>query len=196
MRLFRVLSEFPIFLKRLYTHLHDQLHPPFGERCEISNSPRASNLAWLPPTVHSNCSEWLWLHARTFFGCPGESPWLARRIIFFRRRTLPLLPLNYASVVAAKTRIQRCLCNCRWNLAIPYGWKPHGIWQRSRYYGGRPIANSSGFLQPSIRLRYNYCVQLVAVRRDWMRVANLKSRSARQRGGWVYALRKYYENQN
>jgi hypothetical protein len=32
-------------------------------------------------------------------------------------------------------------------------------------------------------IRYNYCVQLVAVRRDWMRVANLKSRSARQRGG-------------
>ena len=32
------------------------------------------------------------------------------------------------------------------------------------------------FLQPSIRLRYNYYVQLVAIRRDWMRVANLKSR--------------------
>jgi len=30
------------------------------------------------------------------------------------------------------------------------------------------------FLQPSIRLRYNYYVQLVATRRDWMRVPNLK----------------------
>ena len=68
--------------------------PPFGERCEILNSVRASNLAWLPPTVHSNCSERLWLHAKTFFGCPGESPWLARRIKFFRRRTLPLLLLT------------------------------------------------------------------------------------------------------
>ena len=30
------------------------------------------------------------------------------------------------------------------------------------------------FLQPSMRLRYNYYVQLVATRRDWMRVPNLK----------------------
>jgi hypothetical protein len=40
------------------------------------------------------------------------------------------------------------------------------------------------FLQPSIRLRYNYYVQLVATRRDWMRVPNLKFWSPRQRGGW------------
>ena len=32
------------------------------------------------------------------------------------------------------------------------------------------------FLQPNIRLRYNYYVQLVAIKRDWMRVLNLKSR--------------------
>ena len=40
--------------------------PPFSERCEISNSVPASNLAQLPPAVHSNCSERLWLHAKTF----------------------------------------------------------------------------------------------------------------------------------
>ena len=40
------------------------------------------------------------------------------------------------------------------------------------------------FLQPSMRLRYNYYVQLVAARRDWMRVPNLKFWSFRQRGGW------------
>jgi len=40
------------------------------------------------------------------------------------------------------------------------------------------------FLQPSIWLRYNYYVQLVATRRDWMRVPNLKIWSPRQRGGW------------
>jgi hypothetical protein len=40
------------------------------------------------------------------------------------------------------------------------------------------------FLQPSMRLRYNYYVQLVATRRDWMRVPNLKIWSPRQRGGW------------
>ena len=39
------------------------------------------------------------------------------------------------------------------------------------------------FLQPSIRLRYNCYVQLVATKRGRMRVANLKSWSARQRGG-------------
>ena len=56
-------------------------HPPFSERSRILNSVRASNLAWLPPTVHSNCSERLWLHARTFLvalgnrlSWPGESP--------------------------------------------------------------------------------------------------------------------------
>jgi len=36
------------------------------------------------------------------------------------------------------------------------------------------------FLQPSMRLRYNYHVQLVATRRDWMRVPNLKF----WKGGW------------
>jgi hypothetical protein len=62
----------------------------------------------LPLTVHSNCSERLWLRARTFLvvlknrlGWPGEPNW---------RRTLPPLPLNYASVIAAKTRVQCCLC--------------------------------------------------------------------------------------
>ena len=50
------------------------------------------------------------------------------------------------------------------------------------------------FLQPSTRLRYNYYVQLVAIKRGRMRVANLKFWSARQRGGgswsctWLYLL--------
>jgi len=39
------------------------------------------------------------------------------------------------------------------------------------------------FLRPSIRLRFNYYVQLVAIKRGRMREANLKSRSARLRGG-------------
>ena len=36
--------------------------PPLAK---ILNSVRASNLAWLPPTVHSNCSEAVCLAART-----------------------------------------------------------------------------------------------------------------------------------
>ena len=100
--------------------------PPFSERSKILNSVRPSNLAWLPPTVYSNCSERLWLHARTFLvalenrvGWPGESNW---------GHTPPLFPFStYASIVAAKTRIQRCPCNYWWNLAISYGRKTHDI---------------------------------------------------------------------
>ena len=85
---------------------------------------------------------------------------------------------TYASSFAyasAKTQIQCCLCNCRRNLAISYGWEPHDINE------DRDTAEAK-FLQPSIRLRYNYYVQLVATRRDWMRVPNLKIWSPRQRG--------------
>jgi len=37
----------------------------FSERSKILNSVRASNLAWLPLTVHSNCSEAVCLATRT-----------------------------------------------------------------------------------------------------------------------------------
>ena len=103
-------------------------HPPFSEGSKILNSVRASNLAWLPPTVYSNCSERLWLHARAvlvamenYSGWPGESnselAW---------RRSPTHISSTYASSFAyasAKTRIQSCLRNCRWNLAMSYRWK-------------------------------------------------------------------------
>ena len=41
-------------------------HSPFGEGSKILNLVRASNLAWLPPTVYSNCSKAICLAARTF----------------------------------------------------------------------------------------------------------------------------------
>jgi hypothetical protein len=78
-----------------YSLLHDQLHPPLWRD---SNSLRASNFAWLPPTVHSNCSERLWLHARTFLvamenrpGWPGESI-EGVRFLFSPSTTPPLWP--------------------------------------------------------------------------------------------------------
>ena len=43
---------------------------------------------------------------------PFWLPWRFALVIKLKT-TLPLLPLNYAFVVAAKTRIQLCLCNCR-----------------------------------------------------------------------------------
>ena len=42
-------------------------HPPLSESSRILHLVRASDLAWLPPTVHSNCSEAVCLAARTFW---------------------------------------------------------------------------------------------------------------------------------
>ena len=66
-----------------YSLLHDQLHPPpppFGERSEISNSARASTVAWLPPTVYRVLegvfeSEGVIELARVY-GSPPSSDWL------------------------------------------------------------------------------------------------------------------------
>ena len=44
------------------------------------------------------------------------------------------------------------------------------------------------FLQPSIRLHYNYYVQLVAIKRGRVRVANLKFWSARQKKRWKLVM--------
>ena len=41
-------------------------HPPLSECSKILNSVRASDLAWLPPAAHSNCSEAVCLAARTW----------------------------------------------------------------------------------------------------------------------------------
>src|SRR6266567_8572828 len=53
--------------------------PPLQRCSKILHSVRASNLASLPPAIHSNCSERMWLHARTilvalenYSGWPGE----------------------------------------------------------------------------------------------------------------------------
>jgi hypothetical protein len=64
---------------------------------------------------------------------------------------------------------------------VSYGQKPYDIWQRSRYCGGRPPETK--FLQPSIWLRYNYYVQLVATKRNWMRVTNLNLAKKRGEAG-------------
>jgi len=90
-------------------------HPPFGERSKILHSVRASNLA-------NNCSERLWLHARTFLvalenysGWLGELSRLARGVELKQLRTCRTC-LTYASSIyassfslSAKTQVQRCL---------------------------------------------------------------------------------------
>ena len=102
--------------------------PPFGESSKISNSLRASDLAWLPPTLDSNCSERLWLHARTilvalenYSGWPGELSWLARGVVMKQLRTcltyasltytsslpmpplFPQLPMKFGNIVRVET---------------------------------------------------------------------------------------------
>ena len=79
---------------------------------------------------------------------------------------------TYAS---AKIRIERCLYR-----------EVDEIWQYrtggnlttfDKDHGTAEEGRLRRFLQPSIRLRYNYHVQLVATKRDWMRVPNLHWRS-------------------
>jgi len=59
-----------------YSSGHDQLHPPLWQKYYFAT---VRGLAKSPPTVHSNCSERMCLHARTFLvalenhlGWPGE----------------------------------------------------------------------------------------------------------------------------
>src|SRR6266566_7036800 len=60
-----------------------------------------------------------------------------------------------------------------------------------------PLANqndSPGQPKWSLRaatcVRYNYYVQLVATKRDWMRVPNVKFWSTAERGGWKLVVNK------
>ncbi len=127
-------------------------------------------LAQSPPTVHSNCSERLWLHARTvlvamgnYSGCPGELSWLARGVELKQFRTY----LTYASSFSLF-----CLClrkNANTTLSLQWPTKFGNIVQVEtlRYLTKiatlwRPLK----FLQPSIGVRYDCHVQLVAIRRN------------------------------
>jgi hypothetical protein len=100
---------------------------------------------------------------KDLFGCPGESRWLARGIKL--RTYTSSFPLFYLRLHCGRQNVNTTL-----SLQLKFG----NIVR---------VETSRRFLQPSIQLRYNYYVQLVATKRDWMRVPNLKSRSARQRGG-------------
>ena len=162
--------------------MHDQLPPPlFGESSKILNSVRASNLAWLPPTVQSNCSEAVCLAARTL--------------------------LLQCREVSTPTILPNFICNCRDSVVFAFGG---GIERKRKrmsrnYTSGKfwvtsirlpwptrtvPLANQGGSpgqpkkpLFVATAVRYNCYVQLVATKRDWMRVPNLKFWSPRQRGG-------------
>ena len=120
------------------------------------------------------------------FGCHGELFWLARGTVLVGQgsrieatQNLPdvrFLDIRFLFLSFAYASAKR-ECNAVSTIAdeswqISWGWKPHEDHDTAE----------AKFLQPSMRLRYNYYVQLVATRRDWMRVPNLKIWSARQRG--------------
>jgi hypothetical protein len=120
---------------------------------------------------------------KDLFGCPGESPRLARGIKIQATQNLP-------DVRFLDIRFLFCLClrqnaNTTLSLQLPMKFGSIVRVETLRYLTKITTLRRKAdreqlkFLQPSIRLRYNYYVQLVAIRRDWMRVANLKSR---QRG--------------
>ena len=152
-------------------------HPPFG---------RAFNLAWLPPTVHSNCSEAVCLAARTF------AIGLRSIVIFVKYREVP-----------TRTILPNFIGNCRDGVVSAF-WQRHGqerergsVCRGSVCRGSVRQASSECFdliiranqnnspgqpkepLCVSTAVRYNYYVQSVAIERDWMRVPNLKIWSAR-----------------
>ena len=90
----------------------------------------------------------------------------------------PPSPLSYASLVAAKTRRQHRLYK-----EVDEIWQYRTGGNLTIFDKDHDIVGSRRFSQPSIWLRYNYYVQLVATKRDWMRVPNVKCWSPRQNGG-------------
>ena len=115
---------------------------------------------------------------KDYFGCPGESALFVRRIKLktYASSLSLLMPLpkreyNAVSAIADKIRQYRTDGNL---MIFDKDYDTAKAYPRTA--SSPPKAR---FLQPSIRLRYNYYVQLVAIKRDWMREPNLKSCSAR-----------------
>jgi hypothetical protein len=118
------------------------------------------------------------------FGCPGELFWLARGNILVGQGSQIKATQNLPDVRFLDIRfLFLSFANTMLSLRLPMRFGNIIRVETSRYLT-RSRHRSRKFLQPSIRLRYNYYVQLVATRRDWMRVPNLKFWSPRQRGGW------------
>ena len=160
--------------------MYGQLHPPFSERCEISNSVLASNLAQLPPAVHSNCSEAVCLAATTLLLAIGLLP-QCRDLYQYRKVPTHTILLNFSS-------------SCRDCVEFAFWRRRRQKREKEEAYVRQVLNcfdlillanknNSPGQPKRSLRaataVRYNYYVQLVAIERDWMRVPNLKSHSAR-----------------
>ena len=123
---------------------------PFGERSKILNSVRASNLA-------SNCSKRLWLHARAILvAMENYSNWPGEFELRWLRTYLTYVSSTYASSFSPF-----CLCACQnanSTLSLQSPMKFGNIVRVETYDIDEDHDNAEArFLQPSIRLRYNYC---------------------------------------
>ena len=129
---------------------------------------------------------------KDLFGCPGESPWLGRRIKL--KTYVSSSPFNYASVVAAKTlSLQRLmkLGNIVWVETSRYLTKIMILWRKAAR---------------SKVLAAKHTASLQLLRTVGGNQAKLNARSefeSRQRGGgsWscnrlYYGFRRYCESQN
>ena len=103
---------------------------------------------------------------KDLFGCPGDSPQLPWRFALVgqgnqvenvRFLFSPFSPLTMPPL----WRIQHCLCR-----EVDEIWQYRTGGNLTIFDKDHDTAGSRRFLQPSIRLRYNYYVQLVATRRD------------------------------
>ena len=165
-----------LILTALFT---TSFHPPLQASCDFCTP---FNFAWSPPTVHSNCSERLWLYARAILVV-----WEKRARLLPFNDLLKFLPspprlhlrlrLCCGLTTAAKTRIQRS------NLVLSYGWKPHDIWQRWRYCGAWTAWSSYSQARAFATIAMYSWWQSGAIGC----VPNLKSRSG---GGWKLVVNK------
>ena len=134
----------------LYSDVHDQLPPLPLEKYYFA---LVRELAKLPPTIHSNCSEGMCLHARAFLVAPGESPWLAGRIALVGqenwRRTLPL---NYVRPPKRKYNAISAIANEIWQYCTGGNLT---IFNKDRDTAEEGRLRSLKFLQPSIGVHFN-----------------------------------------
>ena len=83
-----------------------------------------------------------WCSSLTYARANSNTPSNTLRFLDVRFLDVRFLFLSLLPMPPLKREYNAVSAIARWNLAMSYWWKPHDIWQRSRHYRGRPIANS------------------------------------------------------
>ena len=87
-----------------YSFVDGQLPPPPKASCDFCTP---FNFAWLPPTVHSNCSERLWLYARAILVIWEKRAWLLPFNNLLKFLPPPAYTYAYAYVVDLQQLLKR-----------------------------------------------------------------------------------------